>query len=184
MIRRTLVATAVVVMGLLGSSLCFAKLDFVTFDDLLKESSLIVVAHSTEARLEAGGGGHALLKIGRVVRGSSTSPTIRIEWPGREDDQAIRQVDRDYLLFLRKDGNRYAPAIHGVSYWSLSYTRDLKQVVEYSYPTAYVTVPEEMIFTVELFPAWRPELTSGCVVKAISVEGLLKTIRAKRDGTG
>jgi len=164
--------------------MCLAKLDNVAFDDLLKESSLIVVARSTESVLNEVGGGHSVLKVVRVVRGQYPGSTISIAWPGREDDQGILNVGREYVLFLRKDGDTYVDAIHGRSYWLITYARDLSEVIEYSYPTAYVTLPNELISRVELLPMGRAEYRQPCHVEAIVLERLLKSIRAKGDGTG
>jgi hypothetical protein len=175
----TLIAATIVASNLFAP-VARAKLDLVAFDDLLKDSTLIILAHSMEAALDDSGRGHAVLKVARVVRGAYPNPTIRLVWAGHEDDQAILEVGRDYVLFLRKDTDGFAPAIHGVSYWLVSYTRDWKQVVEYVHPTRYVKMPPGVVSTVELYPAGRPDRNLGCHIEAISLDHFLNAIVSHR----
>jgi len=183
--RPGLVATMVTTASILAVNICLAKLGLVKFDELLKESSLIVLARSTESVLDQTGSGHALLNVEKVVRGRYSDATIRIAWRGGEDF-GIYEVGRAYLLFLRKDRGEYSAAVRGVSIWSVSDPPilGLGQVVEYVGHTALVTVPEELITTVESPLTDRRGRPIPCSIEVIPLDGLLKAIRARGGGTG
>src|SRR5262245_1926397 len=107
---------------LMAVSTVGADLGYVTFDEFLKGSSLILIARSVEAAAESSGSGRARLEVVRVLRGRYAEPSIKLEWSGKEDEQRILEVDREYVLFLRKAGDRYVAAEYGMSYWLLTYT--------------------------------------------------------------
>jgi hypothetical protein len=161
-----------------------ADLGYVTFDEFLASSSLILVAHAVEAKVGATGTGRARLNVVRALRGRYAEPSITLEWSGEEDDQSIREVGRDYVLFLRKAGDRYVAAEFGMSYWLLTYTKDMKQVIEYAYPATEVKVPEELISTVELLPSGRPKRVRACMIEAILLERFIQSIGKPTGNTG
>jgi hypothetical protein len=160
-----------------------ADLGNVTFEQFLTSSSLILVAHSVEAKLGATRSGRARLSVVRALRGRYAEPSITLEWSG-EDDQPIPEVGRDYVLFLRKAGDRYVAAEFGMSYWLLTHTKDGRQVIEYAYPATEVKVPEKLISTVELWPAGRIERARPCMVEAILLERLIQLIGKPNGNTG
>ncbi len=172
-VRRYRSLVALVLVSFTAESRALAKLDVVPFDELLKRASLIVTARSTEAAMDGFGRGHAVLAIDRVIRGHYSGDTIRLEWQGREDDNAVREVGRGYLLFLRGGAARYDAAIHGVSYWLLATGPDGQEMVEYRYPTTMVQVPAELISRIS-----PPAGTGDCDLETILLDSIIHSIKA------
>jgi len=181
--RGRWLVTLVSALLLLTAGPVRADLGYVTFEQFLTSSSLILVARSVETKVSGARSGRARLSVVQALRGRYTEPSITLEWSG-EDDQPIREVGRDYVLFLRKAGDRYVAAEFGMSYWLLTHTKDGRQVIEYAYPATEVKVPEQLISTVELLPAGQPQGTRACQVEAISLERLIQSIGKPSENTG
>jgi hypothetical protein len=155
-----------------------ASLAPTTFEDLVRDSSLIVIARSQESRVVDFAAGRAKLKTDRVLRGRWPGPFITLEWTEEVHDQRIRRVGEAYLLFLRAEGNRYVGTHYGRSYWPMDYTKERKEFIEYIYPVTYVKVPGSLLADVERMEEAWPGAPRTCTIKGILLDRVITYIEA------
>ncbi len=105
------------------SSTAHGRLAPRSLDSLLASSELIIEATPRQLTRKELGAGEATFSVLRVHRGSFSGTEITVRWGSEVHDQHVNDLDKDWLLFLKRDASgAYVAAEYGRSYWPFTST--------------------------------------------------------------
>jgi len=158
-----------------------AKLSSSKFEDMVKESDLIIIAKPVDIYLRQYSGGYANLKIEKVVKGEYKKSEVKITWSSEVHDSKVKEFGR-YILFLRKEGEKYVSTHYGRGIWpiysSLSLNKnnefidEYRDYIEYEYPVDVLEFNKGIIKRIKEEEYRRNQIQDGDCKKPITVKGI------------
>lgn len=138
--------TAVVVLTGCGlfPALASATREPTSFEELVADSEVIVLARVSRIAVDAQTAGGAVVQVLRVLKGTPSQPTLTLQWSDDPDEQRLTTWDQEHVLFLKRASTGvYQPARVGVSYWPVARTvGPAGLAVAYRFPLTLIAIPE------------------------------------------
>lgn len=101
------------------STFSHAKVDRVSFRQLVEASDLILYGEAFSASYNEDYSGEAILKVISIIKGNYDNKYLTYKWDASPHSRNIDRAAQRYIIYVKNDNGSYFSAVYGAGVWDV-----------------------------------------------------------------